>query len=301
MLDLSNLHFYQLLNWFAWIPGVILFALSAFGLAVILRSPEPAGPTTISGFLFALAAGGLLFFPDAPRVARTLFWLAFPPSRPAPSGSLSVATASVLLPPALTGGAQIIAQIWYPAENPAEPSMTLQAAAPINCLELMAGAPLSRKESGFHVILYAPGNGAERTDGASTAAELAGHGYVALAIDDIDREAKPANEGDELSQPLDLNFPTAEFRILRSFHDNLCDRIFRRPNFVKWLVTDPYRIRSIQDAYVLAFFDTYLRQISSPLLSRSPSPFHGVEVLKGNEAWQSKAVQYAILSAARSR
>jgi dienelactone hydrolase len=438
MLDLSNLHFYQLLNWFAWIPGVILFALSAFGLAVILRSPEPAGLTTISGFLFALAAGGLLFFPDAPRVARTLIWLAFPPSRPAPSGSLSVATASVLLPPALTGGAQIIAQIWYPAENPAEPSMTLQAAAPINCLELMAGAPLSRKESGFHVILYAPGNGAERTDGASTAAELASHGYVALAIDDIDREAKPANEGDELSQPLDLNFPTAAafekalrigdrkarrqaerallaldaleacanadwrarvrfdnagflgfsfggataaealafdrrvaaavnldgwlfgraatgainkpymvvlsdetdfpqereltsaephkrfaaeltirdlaeeirlanrpdgfgFRILRSFHDNLCDRIFRRPNFVKWLVTDPYRIRSIQDAYVLAFFDTYLRQISSPLLSRSPSPFHGVEVLKGNEAWQSKTVQYAILSAARSR
>ncbi len=437
MLGLSNLHFYQLLNWFVWIPGAILFALSAFGLAVILRSPQPAGLTTISGFLFALMAGGLLFVPNAPRVARALFWLAFPPSGPAPSGSLPVATAGILLPLARTSDAQIIAQIWYPAKNRAGPSVALQAAAPITCPELMAGARLSSKESGFRAILYAPGNGAERTDGASTAAELASHGYVVLAIDDIDRDAKPANEGDELSEPLDLNFPNAAafenalrigdrkarrqaerallaldalegcanadwrarvrfdnagflgfsfggataaealafdrrvraavnldgwlfgraasgainkpymvilsdetdfpqereltsaephkrfaaeltvrdlaeeirlanrpdgfgFRILRSFHDNLCDRIFRRPNFVKWLVTDPYRIRSIQDAYVLAFFDTYLRQISSPLLSQSPSPFRGIEVLKGSETWQGKAAKQAILSIGKS-
>jgi dienelactone hydrolase len=437
MLGLSNLHFYQLLDWFGWIPGAILFAMSAFGLAVILRSPQPAGLTTISGVLFALVAGGLLFLPDAPRVARALFWLAFPPSEPAPSGSLSVATAGILLPSAGTSGAQIFAQIWYPAENRAEPSVALQAGTPIACPELMAGAPLSSKESSFHVILYAPGNGGQRTDSAPTAAELASHGYVVLAIDDIDHEPHPENEGDELSQPLDLHFPTAAafekalrtgdrkarrqaeramlaldvleacanedwrarvrfdkagflgfsfggataaeaatfdrrvaaavnldgwlfgraafgainkpymiilseetdfpqergltsakpnrrftaeltvrdleeeirlanrpdgfgFRILRSFHENLSDRIFRRTNFVKWLGTDPSRVRSIRNAYVLAFFDTYIRQIPSRLLSQSPSPFCGIEVLKGNQTWQGKVAKRAIVSTGNS-
>lgn len=50
-------------------------------------------------------------------------------------------------------------------------------------------------------------------------------------------------------------------------------------------MTDPYRCKSIRDAYLLAFFDAHLRGMASPLLSQSPSPFGEVTVLKGDASW----------------
>ncbi|MGH6869778.1 MAG: hypothetical protein ACREDA_13095, partial [Methylocella sp.] len=67
-----------------------------------------------------------------------------------------------------------------------------------------------------------------------------------------------------------------------------------------WLLTDPYRVKSIRDTYLLAFFDTYVRNMPSPLLTQSPSPFREVEVLKANEYWLKEAASSAIQSSAGS-
>jgi predicted dienelactone hydrolase len=55
----------------------------------------------------------------------------------------------------------------------------------------------------FSVLLYAPGNGGVKTDSASTAAELASHGYIVVAIDDIDRI-------DKEPRPLVFDYSSAE-------------------------------------------------------------------------------------------
>jgi dienelactone hydrolase len=89
------------------------------------------------------------------------------------------------------------------------------------------------------------------------------------------------------------------FRILKAFHENLSDQAFRRAFFKSWLVVNPYRVKSIRDAYLLAFFDTYLRDKAAPLLTQSPSPFDEVEILKGNQYWLKEAAKSAAQSAGR--
>jgi hypothetical protein len=90
------------------------------------------------------------------------------------------------------------------------------------------------------------------------------------------------------------------FRILESFHENLSDEIFKRRFSKSWLLTNPYRVKSIRDSYLLAFFDTYVRDMPSPLLTQSPSPFREVEVLKANEYWLKEAAKSTIQSSAES-
>jgi hypothetical protein len=48
---------------------------------------------------------------------------------------------------------------------------------------------------------------------------------------------------------------------------------------------------------LLAFFDTYLRDKASPLLTQSPSPFDEVEILKGNQYWLNEAAKSKAQSA----
>jgi len=62
----------------------------------------------------------------------------------------------------------------------------------------------------FLLLLYAPGNGGKKDDNASTAAELASHGYVITAIDDIERDPSPPVTADEILQPLAFEFSSAE-------------------------------------------------------------------------------------------
>ena len=81
------------------------------------------------------------------------------------------------------------------------------------------------------------------------------------------------------------------FRIHNTYHENLSDQIFSRRFFKTWLVVNPYRVKSIRDAYLLAFFDTYLRGMSPTLLTQSPSSFHEVEILKGNKYWLDEAAK----------
>ncbi|MCI0467549.1 MAG: hypothetical protein L0Y57_11175 [Beijerinckiaceae bacterium] len=433
-MSVFDLRFDQLLNWFGWIPGAILFIAAAIGLVAVLRSPQPAGLLTLSALVIFLAVGGLLFLPEAPRIAKAFLWLAWPPARPVPSGSLAVGTAGIILSPGGASDAPVIAQIWYPAaKGRSHANLPSQTAAPLPCPAFMDSEVLSGEHPQYPVILYAPGNGGGRTDSASTAAELASHSYVVLAIDDIDRDPPSRHPGEEIAQPLAFDFSSAAalektlsagdrkvrrqaekamqalnlfescangdwrarvrfdrigflgfsfggstaaeagtldgrvaavvnldgwlfgqaargaldkpymiiliedavfpderraespnsrkryeavltardlreevrlanqpdgygFRILRSFHENLSDQIFSRDYFKKWLIADVYRVKSILNAYLLAFFDSYLRDNPSPLLGQTRSPFRGVETLKGNEVWLSEAAQSALRS-----
>jgi hypothetical protein len=90
------------------------------------------------------------------------------------------------------------------------------------------------------------------------------------------------------------------YHVLESFHENLSDEIFKRRFSKSWLLTNPYRVKSIRDSYLLAFFDTYVRDRPSPLLTQSPSPFREVEVLKANEYWLKEAAKSTIQSSAGS-
>ncbi|HUI22464.1 MAG TPA: hypothetical protein VLZ74_15660, partial [Methylocella sp.] len=286
----------------------------------------------------------------------------------------------------------------------------------------------------FPLLLYAPGNGALRDDSASTAAELASHGYVIAAIDDVDlaplpsdfvgdkplplvfdysseevfgrflqtgdskvrREAKQAltvldrltacanvnwhtrvrfdqvgffgfsfggavaaqaatwdpriaavanldgtlfdraatgalkkpyivflTKEDIFPKPLELQSPEPAkryfaalmerdlreevglanqrdgfgLRIRNSYHENLSDQAFSRRFFKTWFLVDPYRVKTIRDAYLLGFFDTYLRGMPSPLLTQAPSPFDEVEILRADPYWLA-AVQKSAPEAA---
>ena len=42
-------------------------------------------------------------------------------------------------------------------------------------------------------------------------------------------------------------------RIRNAYHENLSDQFFSRRFFKTWLITNPYRVKSIRDAYLLAF------------------------------------------------
>jgi hypothetical protein len=88
--------------------------------------------------------------------------------------------------------------------------------------------------------------------------------------------------------------------LLIPFHENLSDQVFERRFSMAWLLTNPYRVKSIRDAYLLAFFDTYVRNMPSPLLTQSPSPFREVEVLKANEYWLKEAAKSTVQSSAGS-
>ncbi len=68
-------------------------------------------------------------------------------------------------------------------------------------------------------------------------------------------------------------------------HINFSDGVFDRDSYKYWLLADPFRIKSIADAYLLAFFDKYLRNVNSPLLRQTPSPYKEVAVLHGNAHW----------------
>src|ERR1700724_198161 len=68
---------------------------------------------------------------------------------------------------------------------------------------------LSDTRSQFPILLYAPWNGGVRDDNASTAAELASHGYVVMAIDDVDLDPLPPTAPDDW-QPLTYDLSSAE-------------------------------------------------------------------------------------------
>lgn len=420
---------------YGWMIGALIITTAIVIIIAQYRSMRSPRSFTIVAIVAGFAIGGLLFLPAVPRIFTALrhFVIARVPT--ATSGPFQVAAVNTALLASAANDPTILVQIWYPAAaNLPATDLLPVSATPVACSKVRDGRRLSDTRSKFPILLYAPGNGGVRDESASTAAELASHGYVVMAIDDIDRDPLPPGAPDDW-QPLTYDFSSAEafktnsrigdrkvrrqaekaltaldrlkacanadwrarirferigffgfsfggataaeagtfdprvvavanldgdlfgraavgaldkpylviltenavfpaprklqspnpkkryeamltardlreevrlanrpggfgFHVLESFHENLSDQIFKRRFFKSWLLTDPYRVKSIREAYLRAFFDTYVRNMPSPLLTQSPSPFRDVEVLKANECWLKEAAKSTIQSSA---
>ncbi len=403
---------------FGFIVGATL--LLAGGASLIADFWLGAAPRAVLALqIAATAAGAVLFGAAAPRIARAFLRLAAS-SPPPPSGPLPVATAKIALPPLLQERAAATAQIWHPASGAQEPA-DLSRTAPVDAIaaRLRRPPPTGR----YPVLLYAPGSFGSGDDNASTSASLASHGYVVVAIDDVDRDqpldpAQPpffdfsseaayeatlrrgANKAaleakhaldvldrlhscvdwpdhvqfdrvgffgfsfggavaamagildprvaavanldgwvfgaaltgaiekpylllveDEIvpgprvlnsSDPAKRYYAILQQRFLREHarlletedkygfrfrdvaHDNFTDAAFARAAFASWLFADPYCVKAAKDAYLLAFFDAYLRNGPKTLLTQTP-PYRGIDALKGRPHWSDGEERVPIL------
>ncbi|MGA7386200.1 MAG: hypothetical protein WBW81_16335 [Methylocella sp.] len=426
------MNFDHLRDRYGWMIGALII-LTAIVISIVqYRSMRPTRAFALVALAAGFGIGGMLFVPSLPRILTALRHFVIARAPTATSGQFQVTAVNAALPASAASDPTIFVQIWYPAAaNRPATDLLSEGAAPVACSKAMDTHRLADTRPQFSILLYAPWNGGAMDDNASTAAELASHGYVVMAIDDIDRDPRSPAASDD-GQPLTFDFSSAEalkttlrigdrkvrrqaekalealdrlkvcanadwrariqfdrigffgfsiggataaeastfdprvvavanldgwlfgraafgaldkpylviltenavfpaprqlqshnpnkrfeavltardlreevrlanqpggfgFRVLESFHENLSDEIFKRPHFKSWLLTNPYRVKSIRDAYLLAFFDTFVRHIPSPLLTQSPSPFREVEVLKANEYWLKEAAKGAIL------
>jgi dienelactone hydrolase len=105
-------------------------------------------------------------------------------SRSAP-GPFAVQQATLVLPPLAADGAHvpILMEIWFPVKGPAEQTSTLKTCSQVSSL------PLAEAGTPRRLLLYIPHFGGPRTDNTARLAYLASYGYVAVAFDDIARDA----------------------------------------------------------------------------------------------------------------
>ena len=422
---------------YGWIIGALIILTAIVIIIVQYRSMRPTRSFTLVALATGFGIVGLLFVPSVPRILTALRHFVIAGAPTATSGPFQVTAVNAALLASAANDPTIFVQIWYPAAaNLPATELLSESTTPVSCSKVMDARRLSDTRSLFPILLYAPWNGGVKDESASTVAELASHGYVVMAIDDIDRDPRSPTAPDDW-QPLTFDFSSAEafkttlrigdrkvrrqaekaltaldrlkacanadwrtwiqfdrvgffgfsvggstaaeagtfdprvvavanldgwlfgraafgaldkpylvilvedtvfpaprqlqspnpnkrfeavltardlreemrlanrpdgfgYRVLESFHENLSDEIFKRPYFKTWLLTNPYRVKSIRDAYLLAFFDTYVRNMPSPLLTQSPSPFREVEVLKANEYWLKEAAKSTIQSSAGS-
>ncbi len=413
-------------DWYSWMIGALIILTVIVTVILQYRSTRPPRAFTLVGLAAGIGIGGLLFVPAVPRMLTAMRHFVIAQAPMMTSGQFQVTAVNAALPAPAANDPPVLVQIWYPAAANLPPAdLVSQSSAPVAYSSVMDGPRPSDARSKFPVLLYAPGNGGVKDENASTAAELASHGYVVVAIDDIDRDQRSPTAADDW-QPLSYDFSSIEafktmlrtgdrkvrrqaekaltaldrlkacadadwrariqfdrigffgfsfggataaeagtfdprvaavanldgdlfghaafgalakpyliiltndavfptpsqiqspnpkkrfeaelmvrdlreevrlanqpsgfgFRILETFHENLSDQIFKRRFFKSWLLTHPYRVKSIRDAYLLAFFDTYVRDMPSSLLTQLRSPFPEVEVLKANETWLKEA------------
>ncbi|QBR70718.1 hypothetical protein CU048_04850 [Beijerinckiaceae bacterium] len=418
------LRFDQLLDWFGWVVGALIIMMAIAGLVLAYLLARSLSMFTIGVFAIALGVGCLLFLPAAPRVTRALLWLVAPPTPPGPSGPLPTETVSIIMPSSTGEGAPIVAQIWFPSSS--ESAKSAPGSSPgstplLTCADFMRTRDLSNARPHYSILLYAPSNNGTRDQSTWTNAELASHGYVVAAIDDIDQDPPlpDSKAGENSAEPMTFDFSSAEayeetqrlgadkarrqaekaltvldrlqacasanwrdrlqfdrvgffgfsfggataaeagiidprviavanldgwlfgpaltgallkpylfliedepvpgpkrlespdpdvryyailqdrflqahkrlvdrpdnygFMLRGSRHESFSDEVFGAAYYKTWFVLDPYHIKSIRDSYLLAFFDTYVRNEPAPLLLQSPSPFAKVEVLKSNQ------------------
>ncbi len=99
-----------------------------------------------------------------------------------------------------------VAQAWTPGAPGARDSRRDPQDRPGVCDVLPSGT--AQGSDGLtRVIVYFPGNGGQRTDGASVAKYLAAQGFLVLAMDDVDRDAPVAGR----TRPPSLDFDYASW------------------------------------------------------------------------------------------
>ncbi len=189
---------------------VIAAALLVAALAGLFARGALRRPSGLVIFLslgLAVGVGALLVSSATPRIRKALQQLAFaaPPSPrpgPIPAAVFSAALASD------AGGPPIIADVWYPSGEAPPPA----GGAPRDCQQATKERRLSQAAARLPILLYAPGGGSRRDDNASTAATLAGHGYVVMTIDDLERDPPQRGAGGARQpvEPLAFDFSSDE-------------------------------------------------------------------------------------------
>jgi hypothetical protein len=86
-----------------------------------------------------------------------------------------------------------------------------------------------------------------------------------------------------------------------AWHESFTDQIFSRGFAKSWLTLDPTRAETIVNAYLLAFFDTYLKGAPRPLIRRDPPPYPEVESFETSAHWRMGTAMAPITSAAGSK
>jgi len=142
------------------IVAVIAFARSGF------RAP-------LWGLCALISVVGLVALSGPASESISAFsraWVARTHGPPTPSGQFAVGNSTIALAPLRGEGAPIEVRVWYPRD---------------------AGDAQRR------FILYTPGIGGDRDQTSYLIADLASHGYVVLAYDDLSQDPAPANETPE--------------------------------------------------------------------------------------------------------
>jgi len=113
-------------------------------------------------------------------------WLAPTAWRPAPTGPHAVGFASLTLPVGGADGA-VPVDVWYPADAPVEgqppPTSLLHPVLAPGWRD----APFARNAGRAPVVVYEPSWFSQRRENSFMLANLASHGFVVLAMDDIRR------------------------------------------------------------------------------------------------------------------
>jgi hypothetical protein len=220
---------------YGWIVGALLIMVA---VAVMFLQYRVARPPLrlfhIAALAGGLAIGGLLFIPAVPRIVTALRQLMIARAPTETTGPFPVATAEIALPAAIASEPAIPIQIWYPTTGQpmAVPGLP-ESIAPQSCPEILEHRRLADAQAKFSVLLYAPGNGGVKTDSASTAAELASHGYIVVAIDDIDRM-------DKEPRPLVFDYSSAEaFKGTLRTADRKVRRLRRNAPSWRWTGSRP--------------------------------------------------------------
>jgi dienelactone hydrolase len=196
---------------YGWIAGALLIMMAVAVMFLQYRAARPPRIFHIAALAGAFVIGGLLFIPAVPRIVTALRQLMIARAPTETSGPFPVATADIALPAATASEPAIPIQIWYPTVGqPVAVPVLPESAAPHSCSGILEHRRLAGAQQQYPILLYAPGNGGVKTDSASTAAELASHGYIVVAIDDIDRSPGATVGVDKESQPLAFDFSSAE-------------------------------------------------------------------------------------------
>jgi dienelactone hydrolase len=435
---IAELRLDQFRDRFGWIIGMAILVVALGVLLAEWRAPRSGrGFAVGASALIGVVFGGILLVPALPRLAVAVE-LATGRQPPPPSGPLPVATLDLTLAPLKRGDPPIVAALWFPATraSPARPG-------PSSCAQGLGGLRLAGGNARLPILLYVPGLGGGRRQGALNATDLASHGYAVLAVDDIQNDPVPPGTDAETVavRRLDLDFSSAaafeatlrragekavmqaekalaaldrlqacvaalpapgwrgrlDFahvgffgysfggstaaeagaldprvaavvnmdgwlfgtaamggldkpyflmlsdyplpgpdklesadpgirylwsltdRDLRyqheltarpdgygvslrnAYHESYSDQIFDRRFFKSWLTLDPVRSETIINAYLRAFFDTYLKGKAQPLLRRDPPPYPEVEFFNTSAHWRMGTATAPTQSAAGSK
>jgi dienelactone hydrolase len=131
--------------------------------------------------------------------------ITFTPAVP-PSGIYAVGMASADLPPPAQGDRTpaVSVRLWYPADISIDAPRHRRGA--LSLVRAHENAPLAATPQQFPVILYAPSWNSRRDDNTIRAANLASHGYVVVAFDDVvhDPEGLTGPEGEDRTSGVDF-------------------------------------------------------------------------------------------------